>query len=113
MIVKVYRNLRQRCWSIKDGKKPIYHLGGLRLKDCIFRVQPAGRARVLRENRKNVHAYVKGEICSFKHDYLAIHSSCTYDPFLYSTFVDLITKKPLFVAKEVVFLPHGEVLYNE
>ena len=34
--------------------RPLY------LKNCEFKVSEAGRKRVLKEKRKNVHAYVKG-----------------------------------------------------
>lgn len=60
--VKVYRNITKGCYSIQDKKTRlvIAHAGSVYLKDAIFRVSEAGRQRVLREKRKNVHAFVEG-----------------------------------------------------
>ena len=57
--VKVYRNLTYKCWTICDAKdgKLYCHADSVDLRDCKFLVQPAGRARVLKEKQKNVHAY--------------------------------------------------------
>lgn len=60
MRVEVYRNLSKGCWSIRHKGRVIVHESRLILRDCTMHVQPAGRERVRRERRKNVHAYVKG-----------------------------------------------------
>ena len=64
MIVKCYWNLHRKCWSVADVKtrKVIKHLQELSLFDCTFKVSEAGRQRVLRERRKNVHAFVIGRL---------------------------------------------------
>lgn len=66
MRVRVYRNLNRNCWSVLAAEGPrrgrlIKHVTELALRDCRFVVSEAGRLRVLREKRKNVHAYVEGE----------------------------------------------------
>ena len=63
MRVHVYRNLQKKCWSVKDPSsgKVFNHVNNLHMHNVEFRVQPAGRDRVLKEKRKNVHAYVTGE----------------------------------------------------
>ena len=58
--VQVYRNLHKKCWSIRQGGKVVAHTKTLRLSSCTFHVQPAGHKKVLKEQRKNVHAYIKG-----------------------------------------------------
>ncbi len=61
--VRVYYNLTRRCWSITDAatRRVIGHWWGrLTLTACAFVVSQAGRARVLREKRKNVHAVIEG-----------------------------------------------------
>ena len=65
MIVRVYRNLRN-----KKDKRPLYsvlyrgrvikRVRRILLADVEFIVRESGRQRVLREQRKNVHAFVKG-----------------------------------------------------
>jgi len=63
MMVKVYYNLHKHVFSVKDAKtgKVLGHGNNIMLKNPVFQVSEAGRQRVLKENRKNVHAYVIGE----------------------------------------------------
>lgn len=65
--VFVYWNLHKHCWSVRDCKtrKVILHLPELSLSDCVFKVSEAGRQRVLREKRKNVHAGVEGYMAEY------------------------------------------------
>ena len=60
--VQVYYNLHKKCLSIRYKGKVIEHAREVTLTDAKFHVQPAGRARVLREKKKNVHAYVSGKL---------------------------------------------------
>ena len=107
--VKVYRNLTRDCWSIcyTDGR--LYcHADSVDLKNCKFRVQPAGRARVLKEKQKNVHAYVVGLF----HDVNFISSQyfprgykfaqAFYNPYRVETFVNYHNGTPLYEAERVV-----------
>ena len=61
--VKVYFNLQKDCLSVIDAETGLLycHAHRVELHDAKFRVQPAGRERVIREKRKNVHAYVIGD----------------------------------------------------
>lgn len=60
--VYVYRNLHKQCWSVRDckTKRVVAHLDCLTLRNAKFKVSEAGRQRVLREKKKNVHAGVQG-----------------------------------------------------
>ena len=61
--VEIYRNLHKGCFSVRQKGRVVGYLYDneeFHLKDCKFAVQPAGRAKVLKENRKNVHAFVRG-----------------------------------------------------
>lgn len=64
MKVRVYRNLHKSCWSVVDVKtgKVIAHRPAVTLTQAEFVVRPAGRAKVLREGKKNVHAFVVGNL---------------------------------------------------
>jgi len=64
--VEVYRNLHKKCWSVRQGGKVKVHTSYICLQDVKFVVQPAGREKVLKEKRKNVHAFVKGYLISHK-----------------------------------------------
>jgi hypothetical protein len=64
--VRVYRNLRHACWSVQarvDGRwKVVAHPSWLVLSGVSLVVSQAGRARVRREARKNVHAFLIGQL---------------------------------------------------
>jgi hypothetical protein len=58
--VQCYWNTRSKCWSVRDPKTRLVigHTKILRLVDCRFVVNE----RVLRERKKNVHAWVEGTV---------------------------------------------------
>ena len=64
--VRVHRNIRTGTWSIQTktfkGWRVRGHATSVELLDADCHVSDAGRARVLREKRKNVHAYIEGLI---------------------------------------------------
>jgi len=63
--VEIYRNLHKKCFSIRHKGKVVdylYDSEELILQDVKFAVQPAGRERVRREKKKNVHAFVRGTV---------------------------------------------------
>ena len=70
--VHVYRNLGNAAkerYSIRQGGLVVGHTAEITLADCKFKVSEAGRNKVLREGRKNVHAYIKGRLWgSLTHD---------------------------------------------
>ncbi len=63
--VEVYWNLHKKTYSVRDLSGPnkgrvTSHSDSITIKDVTFVVQPAGRARVMRDRVKNVHAFVRG-----------------------------------------------------
>jgi len=62
--VDVYFNLHKRVYSLRSVKtrRVIAHVKFVLLSDCAFKVSEAGRQRVLKEKRKNVHAFVRGTV---------------------------------------------------
>jgi hypothetical protein len=94
MKVFVYFNLHKRLFSIKalEGEhkgKVVAHLSYVALDNPKFKVSKAGRERVLREGRKNVHAGVVGD---FSPSVLSadkiVWEKIRYNPYLYDSFVD-------------------------
>ena len=66
------------------------------LKNVKFRVQPAGRAKVLKEKRKNVHAFVCGQLVETYGPTIPWHGGkkifstdfqVVYNPYKYKTFI--------------------------
>ena len=62
MLVDVYFNLHRKCFSVRCAKSRlvIAHRDEVLLEDVTFKVSEAGRQRVLREKKKNVHAVMRG-----------------------------------------------------
>lgn len=65
--VFVYRNLQNNMWSVRasagwNRRRVIFHATYIQLAYADFRVSEAGRQRVLKEKRKNVHAGVEGRL---------------------------------------------------
>lgn len=134
MKVFVYRNLHTGKWSVKalEGAfkgKVIAHVEAIEILGAELKVSEAGRQRVLREKRKNVHAGVAGWV-SYVHgaDYrypvqlreeLPMEASSgkaylghvqiglTYNPYKYTSFVDLDTGEPIYHSKRVVLDTDG------
>lgn len=61
---RIYRNLNNGKVSIKDKQTNLVvgHADEVWIDKPKFIVSEAGRQRVLKEKRKNVHAYVEGEV---------------------------------------------------
>lgn len=124
---KMYWNLHKNCWSVKPvyrGAK-VAHATLVEMEDVRLVVQPAGRERVRREGKKNVHAYAKGRLeksVFYPYDMYEVTElsrlaqakgmrRLTYNPYVTDTFVDLETGAPVLRAAKVLALPHGAVWY--
>ena len=60
--VYVYRNLHKGCWSVKQNGLVKAHSLEMEMFSCDMKISEAGWLRVIREKRKNVHAFVRGYI---------------------------------------------------
>lgn len=56
----VYFNLHKHVWSVMFRGIVVRHAKVVCIKGADFVVRPAGHARVIREQRKSVHAFVRG-----------------------------------------------------
>jgi len=88
--VRVYFNLHKKLLSVQtkvNGRwKVIKHTDSISLADVKFKVSEAGRQRVLREKRKNVHAFIEGmEIAELTEQ---IAQKVTYNPYKYEKFTN-------------------------
>ena len=63
MRVEVYFNLHRKLWSVVDLSTGLVveHVHEIAIANPVFTVQPAGRRKVIQQQRKNVHAFVRGE----------------------------------------------------
>lgn len=105
MKVKVYYNLHKHCFSIVSLEKGenygrvVAHRQVITLSDVTFKVSEAGRQRVLRENRKNVHAYVIGQLVENIELPQGNTVAITYNPYKFNSFVTLDGFTPVHQAK--------------
>lgn len=113
MRVEVYFNLHKRMFSVRarEGEnkgRVIHHLPECAVQNAQFVVSEAGRQRVLHEGRKNVHAYVRGELIEDSGDYIKTMAKLAndagtlrtvkYNPYMYNSFVETDTEEPIYEA---------------
>jgi len=92
MLVRVYVNLTRSSpglvvYSVHkkvDGRWLVVdHTSLISLKNCAFKVSEKGRQRVLRQRRKNVHAFVVGTVANIGKGCL---EAISYNPYRGSHF---------------------------
>ena len=90
MRVQVYYNLHKKRLSVRNRGKVIKHADIVALENVKFHVQPAGQAKVRKNKRKNVHAYVAGDLASKQSFSNAEELELVkYNPYKNDFFVDL------------------------
>ena len=115
--VRVFKNLKHGCYSIMQRGVVRASARQVRLSDVEFRVREAGRQRMLREKRKNVHAFAVGKLVDYVHpedsrDIAPIAGrGAFYDPYRFPSFVDRETNAPVITVSVAHFDEDG-VLYS-
>jgi hypothetical protein len=88
--------------------KVLEHVTEAFIVDVEFAVQPAGRAKVIEQKRKNVHAFVRGiQVRIPAHVIEEIFRTCdmeevTYNPYIAGYFYRKRDSKPVFIADQVI-----------
>lgn len=106
--VRVYYNLHKQCLSVMDKKtrRVIAHLPAVHLTNCKFVVSAAGLARVRREKRKSVIAFVEGDYACIWDEGMPCKTSMGdwqqvyFNPYKVDQFV--IGKTPVEAAQHVL-----------
>jgi hypothetical protein len=110
--VKVYWNLHKQRYSVSQNNIVVWHAPFVELKDVTFHVQPAGNAKVRKEKRKNVHAYVKGTPYHLAAYFEAGEAGMVkYNPYKNKTFVMADSGEPIHQA-DFIWLDSGEADSN-
>jgi hypothetical protein len=112
-MVEVYRNLSRRTaegfpvYSVRDRASGIVvaHVAAITLVEVTFSVSKAGRQRVLRERRKNVHAVIVGRPSA--HVVEGFPDPVRYNPYDAATFVNPETGEPVTAAAVVAVAADG------
>jgi len=119
MKVFVYWNLRRDMWSVKALEGPyrgkvIMRVREVLLKDADGKVSEAGRQRVLREGRKNVHAGIVGTLV-MRNDFITselkrIGDRITYNPYKTDRFIHSIDGSA-FEGSYFALMTYGRDVY--
>ncbi len=65
--VRVFLNHKHRCYSIFQNGAIRASARQVRLEDVEFRVRESGREKMLRENRRTIHAFAVGRLVDHVH----------------------------------------------
>jgi hypothetical protein len=118
--VEVYKNLHNGKFSIRQNGLVIGHADNVLLMNVSFKVAEAGRQRVLKECKKNVHSFVCGDLInaenftSFKgrklpswiltgplSDSIDHWDDISYNPYKWTSFVNKASGMPVRASKMV------------
>jgi len=105
--VMVYYNLHKHTFSVTYKGIVVVHADYVKLSDVEFRVRQGGKDKVRDEMRKNVHAFVIGNLmdyCEFPCEEIPSEPNnnvITYNPYKYDSFVRKDTEEPIYTANEV------------
>ena len=101
--LRVYLNLHKMCLSVQGKRngnwKVIAHVDEISLSDVKFKVSEAGRQRVIREKRKNVHAFVEGFLSE---EVLDCAQTVSYNPYKAGHFYNKETQEPIHSASHCI-----------
>lgn len=107
--VRVYFNLHRKQLSVQSktdkGWRVWLHANKVTLEDVEFKVSEAGRQRVLREKKKNVHAFVEGNLVLGGIDKIEPRVWVSYNPYRdIGKFYEVSTQKTVDKAKFAVIV---------
>ncbi len=111
--VRVIRNWKHDCYTILQNGRPRASAKQVCLADVTFLVRASGRNRMLREHKRNVHAYAIGRLVDFAHPdearelVTAGDRLVVYKPYDAATFIDVESGAPVSAASLVHFHEHG------
>ena len=85
--VMIYKNLHNGLFSVKQGGLVVAHIDSVLLANVSFKVNESGRNRVIKEKKKNVHAFIVGYILNVNHTPASLlKRSITYNPYKFNYF---------------------------
>ena len=105
--VRVYRNLTRDCYSIQQDGIVKAHADSVALEDVAWTVSQPGRRRVIRDGKKNVHAFAVGYFTPATTALSA--AQVWYNPFKVDSFrCDLDWDAPLTKSDGAYLNAHGQ-----
>jgi len=111
--VEVYRNLHKGGLSVRQGGKVVAHTEPGEYVELLLAnmiVSKAGKERVRRERKKNVHAWIKGLLMPGAGKLYPVRNPLTYNPYKHDSFVNPKTGQKITHAYYVL-LNEREAFY--
>jgi hypothetical protein len=107
--VRVYFNLHRKQLSVQEktpkGWRVWLHASKVTLENVTFKVSEAGRQRVLRERKKNVHAFVEGDLVLLGGSKIQPRVWVSYNPYRdIGKFYEVVSNKSIDKAKYAVIV---------
>ena len=91
MKIRIYFNLHRKLFTVQHmtakGWRVLRHAAEIHMHFPRFKVSEAGRQRVLREKRKNVHAFIEGIFTAPITVFAEDMEQVTYNPYKTDSFV--------------------------
>ncbi len=121
MYVRVHRNLHRNKFNISTYIKGVgwrlhSYADTCTLEDVTFKVNQGGRMRVIREGKKNVHAFLYGNLTDevYFGDFFGIKKNenaqqISYNPFRNDSFGSYDTGEATFYAPKAILI-EGKIL---
>jgi len=85
--IEVYFNLHKKTWSVRQSGRVVGHTDYIQVKNPQYVVSQKGNERVRREQKKNVHAFVRGYITDSLPLFAKQQKVVSYNPYKNSSFV--------------------------
>lgn len=106
----IYRNLHKNKFSIRYKGIVQTHAHYLTAYKCEFKVNEAGRQRVLKEKRKNVHAFVSTESYYLQEGELDLSNKreVYYNPYKHDQFI-LKDTREVITRKDKVYFYNNKI----
>ena len=102
-----YYDLHRHTFSVTHKGLLMLKADYLKLNNVEFRVRQGGKQKVRNEKRKNVHAFVIGNLddyCEFPCGNIPVPESndvVTYNPYKYDSFVIKTTEEPIYKSNKI------------
>ena len=98
----IYRNLHTGGFSVKYRGIVLERITDFLAVNAVFKVSELGRQRVIKDKRKNVHAYIACDYystlpCTSRE----ILREITYNPYKGNTFINKADNTPVYCARHV------------
>jgi len=106
--IRIYYNFHKKLFSVQEkvngSWKVVEYTNEIFIRNATFKVSESGRQRVLKQKRKNVHAFILGERFPFIPKSFVYRDEISYNPYKGPNFMVLSENKPLDRAKYVAII---------